>query len=126
MEICVLKSNIMQTIHQTISASYLRHGHKESIITRFFNWTKGQEKYRYGWLAFILTVHGCVLAPIALYLVFANGANIALCTTVSAALAACLITNLAALPTKITIPVFLVSVVADLAVIAISLATVLG
>jgi hypothetical protein len=115
----------MQTLHQTIPSSYLRHGQKESIITRFVNWTKYQEKYRYGWLAFILTVHGCVLAPIALYLVFANGANIVLCTTVAGALAACLITNLAALPTKITIPVFLVSLVADLAVIAISLATIL-
>lgn len=116
----------MQTIQQRIPASYIQRTETVSLSTRFMNWCRSQEKYRYGWLAAILAIHGCVLAPIALFLVFTNGANIVLATMVAGSLAACLITNLAALPTKITIPVFLTSVLVDLAVMAISLATLLG
>lgn len=90
------------------------------------NWCGSQEPYRYGWLALILALHGCVLAPISLLVVFMNGTNMFFLTVVSAAMAASLITNLAAMPTKITIPVFFLGLLLDLAVIGISLAQLAG
>ena len=116
----------MQTLQQSIPASYIQRSQNVSLVSRFFNWTASQEKYRYGWLATILAIHGCILAPIVLLIVFLNGANIVLATMVAGSLAACLITNLAAMPTKITIPVFFTSLLVDLAVVAISVATLLG
>ena len=83
-------------------------------------WTNNQEKYRLGWLAAILTLHGCFLTPLTILFVVISGNNIFLFVTAIVAMVMCLITNLAALPTKITIPVFLLSILIDILLISIA------
>ena len=112
----------MQTIHQSIgrTAYFPVEDQRQSVITRFITWTNNQEKYRLGWLAAILTLHGCFLTPLTILFVVISGNNIFLFVTAIVAMVMCLITNLAALPTKITIPVFLLSILIDIVLISIA------
>ena len=64
-----------------------------------------------------LAAHACFLTPLTLFVVMYTGNSILLFGFAIAAMAMALITNLAALPTKITIPTFLLSVVLDVAII---------
>jgi hypothetical protein len=90
---------------------------RQSLVSTFFNWCQTQEKNRLGWLGLILAIHGCVITPITLFAIVMAGNNIAFWGIAMGAMAMSLITNLAALPTKITIPVFIFSIIVDLAVI---------
>jgi hypothetical protein len=110
----------METLMQhTIDSTYVHPVKKEStsIINRFVTWTKSQEKNRLAWLAVIITAHGCVLTPITLFAIVLAGNNIIFWSLAIAAMGMSLVTNLAALPTKITIPVFFFSVLIDLVII---------
>jgi len=111
----------METLLQhTINSTYAHPVKKEStsIVSRLVSWCKGQEKHRLGWLAVIITGHGCVLTPITLFAIILSGNSMVFWSMAIAAMGMSLITNLAALPTKITIPVFFLSVVIDLVIIA--------
>lgn len=71
------------------------------------------------WLALALGGHGCVLTPLTILLVVAfTGLNLALFLTALGAMALALVVNLAAMPTKYTIPAFFLSVMIDIAVIS--------
>jgi hypothetical protein len=111
----------MQTYQQAYHPSFENVIKKQSLVSRFLTWCAGQEEYRFGWLAVILAAHGCVLAPLTLITIFATGNNIVLICMVLGAMAMSLVSNLAAMPTKITIPIFFLSVVIDLVVVAISI-----
>ncbi len=111
----------MQTLQQTYNPTYLVERKRQSILSQFFAWCNGQEQYRFGWLAIILAVHGCVLSPMTVLLVAAGGNSMVLWGFAISAMAMCLVTNLAAMPTKITIPIFFFSIVIDLGVIAASI-----
>jgi len=115
--ILCLKLPFMQTIHPSYNPAYSRAANKESLVTRFFTWCEGQEQYRFGWLAAIITIHGCVLTPLTVLTLVSTGNNITFWGIAIGAMAMALITNLAAMPTKVTIPVFLLSVLIDIAVI---------
>lgn len=111
----------METLMQhTIDSTYAHPVKKEStsIIKRFVIWCNSQEKYRFGWLAVIIAGHGCVLTPMTLFAIILSGNNMVFWSMAIAAMGISLITNLAALPTKITIPVFFFSVIIDLLIIA--------
>ena len=84
----------------------------------FIAWCISQEENRFGWLAVALVGHGCILTPITLFAVILSGNLFTFWILALVAMAACLITNLAALPTKITIPVFFASILIDIAIIA--------
>jgi len=90
---------------------------RPSIFAKFTNWCASQENYRLGWLAGILAIHGCALTPITLFAVILSGTNLVLYISVLAAMGIAVVTNLAAMPTKVTIPAFLLSVVIDVAII---------
>jgi len=111
----------MEAYQTVYSPSFEAVNKKQSIVSRFITWCESQEKNRFGWLGLILAIHGCVITPITLFIIVMAGNNIALWGIAMGAMAMSLITNLAALPTKITIPVFLFSVIIDLAIIATSL-----
>jgi hypothetical protein len=87
---------------------------KQNVAGRFFQWCAAQEKNRLGWLAAIIAAHGCILTPLTLVAIIFSGNNIIFWFMATAAMAASLVTNLAALPTRITIPVFFISVAIDL------------
>ena len=80
-------------------------------------WCNNQQEDRLLWLGIALVGHGCVITPLTIMAVLLAGTNLFLFVTALVAMGMSLVTNLAALPTKITIPVFLLSIVIDLVVI---------
>jgi hypothetical protein len=113
----------MQSLQQPYYPSYAQTEKRKSTLSHFFSWCSTQEKYRYGWLAAIITLHGCVLTPATLLTVTLGSNSIILWAMAMAAMAMSLISNLAAMPTRITIPIFFFSVGIDLMIIGISLNT---
>ena len=92
-------------------------GAKVSPWKKFIAWCDGQEKYRFGWLAAALTIHGCVLTILTMFAVVLAGNHFIFWPFIIGGMGITLIVNLAAMPTKITIPVFFFSVLVDLAII---------
>ena len=109
------------TFHPAISAGHFAKVERPSIFKKFITWCSGQEKYRLGWLGAILAIHGCVLTPITLFAVVLTGTNFVFYIATLVAMAMAVVTNLAAMPTKITIPVFFVSVLIEVAIIILAL-----
>ena len=105
------------SIRQTFSQSVSHSNTKRSIWKRFINWAEGQEENRFGWTAFAIAGHGCVFTIITVAVILATGNNFIFWPIAIAAMATSLITNLAALPTKITIPTLFITVLIDLAII---------
>ena len=114
----------MQLVQHSYNPVYLQTAKKQSLMSRFITWCNGQEKYRFGWLAVTLTLHGCVLAPITVLSIALGGNNFVLWGITIGAMAMALVTHLAAMPTKITIPVFFFSVFLDIVVIVAALASI--
>lgn len=108
----------METLQQSYGSIYVQSERKQSLLTQFILWCKSQEKYRLGWLAVIIAGHGCILTPITLFAIILSGNSMLFWALAIAAMGMSLVTNLAALPTKITIPVFFFSVMIDLVIIA--------
>ena len=106
------------TFQPAISAGHFTKVARPSIVKKFINWCTGQEENRLGWLGGILAIHGCVLTPITLFAVILSGTNFALYITTLVAMAMAVVTNLAAMPTRITIPVFIFSILLDITVIS--------
>ena len=104
-------------INHPLSNTYTRIEKQPSIFTRFFNWCEEQEKNRFGWLAAALATHGCALTPITLFAIILSGNNIYFWVMAIAAMGIALVTNLAAMPTKITIPAFFLSILIDITLI---------
>lgn len=112
----------MQTLQQSIGAVYFpAEKRKQSILTRFISWCKEQEENRLGWLAGIIASHGCFITPWTIFIVTYTGNNMFLFMAATIAMGVALVTNLAALPTKITIPVYVLSIIIDLGIILTSL-----
>ena len=101
----------------TLHTTYSYQQKNTSVVKRFFQWTGQQQKNSLAWVAIGLAGHGCVITPITLYAVFAAGMHLPLFMLALAAMAMTLVVNLAALPTKITIPVFFLSILLDIAVV---------
>lgn len=99
-----------------IPANY--HTSAPSFLTRFISWTRTQENNRLLWLGIILAAHGCILTPMTVMSVFLIGAgNLALVVLAIIAMGMALVSNLAAQPTRVTIPVFVLSVLIDLSIL---------
>jgi hypothetical protein len=94
-----------------------------SAYSKFITWCESQQKYRFGWLGGIMAAQCCALTPITLFAIVLFGANFTLFMIALIAIALPVVTNLAAMPTKITIPVFFLSIVIDLAIIVLCLAS---
>jgi hypothetical protein len=115
----------MQTLQQNYRPAYTGSVRKGSVISQFVTWCTSQEKNRYGWLAAIIALHGCVLSPITVLAIAAGGNNIIYWGMAIGVMGMSLISNLAAMPTKITIPIFAFSIVIDLAIISLCLGSLL-
>jgi len=105
------------TLNHTIAATYTETSVKTSLWTRFMNYAKGQEKNRLLWIGIILGAHGCILTPLVAMLSLIAGPNFFLFMTGMMAMGIALVTNLAAMPTKITIPAFVLTVLVDIAIV---------
>jgi len=114
MSLTLFNHSHTSTLTETIS--------KPSATTRFLNWCEAQQNDRLLWLGIALGGQGCVLTPITIFAVVFAGLNMALFMLAIVAIGTVLVTNLAALPTKITIPVLIFTVLIDLGIIIASLA----
>ena len=109
------------TIKQLYGKPGLEIVTRRSIWSRFMDWCVGQEENRLGWLALAIVGHGCVLTPITLFAIVLSGNAFPLIMLATIAMVSCLIVNLAAMPTKVTIPTFFISIIVDLSIIGYSL-----
>jgi hypothetical protein len=105
------------TIDKNISASYAEQKTTISPWKRFITWADKQEEHRFGWTAFTIAGHGCVFTILTLVAILVSGNNFIFWPFAIVAMAVPLIANLAALPTRITIPILLVSILVDVAII---------
>ena len=109
----------METItNPTIATAYSERATKTSLWTRFIQWSKDQDSNRFGWTGGILAGHGCIVTPITLFAIILSGSNIVFFIAAIVAMMASLVTNLAAMPTKVTIPTFFITILIDLIIIA--------
>lgn len=104
------------TFNQTVPTGHAEEL-KISLPKKIVNWCNGQEKNRLLWLGIALTAHGCIITPITIMAVLFAGNSIFLFILALVAMGATLVTNLAAMPTKITIPVFILSTLIDIVII---------
>jgi hypothetical protein len=105
------------TFNQAVTANYNKKISGTPLFTKFMDWCENQQESRFLWLGIALAGHGCILTPITVMAVLFAGANLALFILALVAMSLALVTNLAALPTKITIPVFVFSILLDLGIV---------
>jgi hypothetical protein len=108
----------MKTLQHPYAANHFREETRKNLVHRFFAWCEKQEKNRLAWLAFIITGHGCLFTPLTILFIILAGNQPVFWPFVIGAMGMALVTNLAALPAKITIPVFFLSILIDLGIIA--------
>ena len=104
------------TFNQAAVASYTEKP-KISLLKKFMSWCEDQQTNRLLWLGVALTAHGCIITPITIMAVLFAGNSLFLFILALIAMGASLVTNLSAMPTKITIPVFILSTLIDIAII---------
>lgn len=108
------------TLQHNFTTTYSASVSRTSFITRFLNWCEAQEYNRVFWVGLTLVTHGCIITPLTAIMVMFSGNEVAIIpyglTMLSMVMV--LVTNLAALPTKYTIPVYVLSILADIAIIA--------
>ena len=80
------------------------------------NWCEGQKENRLLWVGIVLAGHGCIITPLTVMAVLLAGTNLFLFMLAIVAMMMALVTNLAALPTRITIPLFFLSVLIDIVI----------
>lgn len=105
------------TLNQTLSTTYTGNLSHTSLWSRFMTFCQDQESNRLLWVGLALAIHGCALTPITVMATLFAGPNFFLFMTAMVAMGIALVTNLAAMPTKITIPAFALSVIMDIVVL---------
>lgn len=105
----------MKALHHPVVLQERTNG--TNLIRRFLDWTAGQQKNRIAWLAAMLMGHACIITPLTLFFIMYSGNNLVLWPFAMVGMVMTLITNLAAQPTKVTIPVFFLSLLLDVIII---------
>ena len=90
---------------------------KVSVWKKFIAWCDEQEKNRLGWMITAIALHVCVLTIFTLFAIILSGNHFIFWPFAISAMVITLIVNLAAMPTRITIPVFFFTVIADLIIV---------
>jgi hypothetical protein len=94
---------------------------QQPLLTRFLNWADNQQFDRLLWLGIAFMFHGCVLTPITVMVALTANSGFWVIGGAIFSILIIVITGLAALPTKITIPIFFLSIALDIILIAYSL-----
>lgn len=105
------------TFNHSISTTYTESASGISLWKKFMTYCKEQEENRLLWVGIILAAHGCILTPMAVMLTLITGPNFFLFMTAMVGMGIALVTNLAAMPTKVTIPAFALSILMDIAIV---------
>lgn len=96
-------------------------GNKESIFSKFMDFCEKQEPNHFGWVGAGIMSQASVFFPLTLLVILATGASFMLISFSIVALALVVVTNLAALPTKITIPAMALSLLIDIVLVTLAL-----
>ena len=107
----------MQTVQQIYHPGLAIAEKRQSVISRFLGWCERQEATRLGWTAAIIALHGCFLTPITVATVALTSNSIVLWAIAIGAMGISLVTNLSAMPTKVTIPVFFLTALIDISIV---------
>ncbi len=105
------------TLNQTINTTYTGSFSQTSLWSRFIAYCNGQEHNRIMWVGLIIAIHGCALTPITVMATLFAGPNFFMFMAAMVAMGIALVTNLAAMPTKITIPAFALTIFIDIVVL---------
>lgn len=113
----------MNTLQQRMPASFSKEhaASKVSLWKKFINWADKQQDNRFLWLTIGIAGHGFVFTIFTVMMIVLTGNHLIFWPFAIAAMAMCLISNLAALPTKITIPILFLSLLIDIVIIALCL-----
>ena len=112
----------MQTvIERSYAPVYNNRATKKSVWKRFIGWADKQEEHRFGWTAFSIAGHGCVFTILTVITILITGNNFIFWPFAIAGMVIPLVANLAAMPTKITIPVLFFSLLIDVLIITLCL-----
>jgi uncharacterized membrane protein (UPF0136 family) len=94
---------------------------RKSALYSFLKWASAQdEKNHTAWVGGSITAMAGVLFPITMAIILLQGASFGLIISAMTALVLVVITNLASLPTKYTIPFFVLGVIIDIVTIILS------
>ena len=92
----------------------------ESVRVRFLNWLNQQEKYRVGWVGISLMLTTAILFPVTMAAILIHGGNFKLIVGAMISLILVLVPNLAALPTRYTLPAFFTAILIDILLVTAS------
>ena len=94
----------------------------KGLVQQFFEWTDRMNYYRVVILAGMIMLQTCITAPAVLYTMhFVSGFNDLQAYIVILGLFSVLVTNLAVQPMRVTIPLFIIASVAQIAVTVVNL-----
>src|SRR5947209_1311614 len=85
---------------------YPAEARRQKAVSRFLTWINREEKNRIAWVGISITAMAAVFFPLTMSAILFNGAVFKLIIGAMVSLALVVITNLAALPVKYTIPAF--------------------
>src|SRR5688572_27502424 len=105
------------TLEQSINPTFTETSTSITLWSKFMNFCKSQEQNRLLWLGIALAGHGCIITPLTVMAVLLAGTNFFLFIAAFVAMGMSVVTNLAAMPTRITIPVFILSILIDIAIV---------
>ncbi len=103
-------------VHDPYTEQYVHVTHK-SLWKRFIEYCESQEEKRMWWMTLGILGHGTLFTIATLAIVELTGNVFALFVIACCAMVISVVVNLAAQPTKYTIPVFFLSLIVDLGVI---------
>ena len=107
-------------IHLSEYQSLQAQRSRSKVFTSLLDWINKEEKNRIAWVGISITAMSAIFFPITMSAILFNGAVFPLIMGAMISLAMVVITNLAALPVKYTIPAFLLGILMDLVLIVIS------
>lgn len=99
---------------------------KKNPISRFISWADNQQEKSLLWSAISIAGHGCVFTILTVMTILLTGNHFIFWPFAIGAMTMCVIVNLAALPTKITIPILFFSLLIDVVIIGMCIANVVG
>ena len=104
------------------SIAYREPVKAHSLLHTFNAWCTAQDaQHHFGWTGISLLATAAVFFPLTMAFVLVNGAAFPLIITAMVALVLVLVLNLAAMPTRYTIPAFFFGIGIDIAIIATSI-----
>lgn len=107
------------TLQKEFAREYKESKTIASSWKRFINWADQQEEHRFGWTSVAIVGHGCIFTIMTVIAIMLAGNSFILWPFAIGSMAICLVVNLAAMPTRITIPVLFLSLLIDLVIIGI-------